>query len=144
VAVGLPPEQARAATRINLGGARGYVATVDVKELLSDVTLPAGLADHFSAGDDFARSIWASGREPDALTRELEPYSPQMGSTVRMLRLLGFLTAAPSALAPFVHAVVSRRPVDRVFALLLVRGGRWRPARDGRRGLRGEQSALGR
>ena len=105
----VPTGLAGRALRLDLDGARSFVALVDGDELANDCTLLAGIAECFNSASDVTLLIHAPGRSGDALERQLEPLLTRFGlDGPASPDLLGMVTpAAPGALAPLVHAVLT-------------------------------------
>ena len=113
VALGLvPPAVAGAAQPVTLDGARGFVVLVSAEEILTDPALLTGLGDHFSAADDVTFVVYDLGGEAAAFEAGLVPALSAAGlESEDAPDVLGLLApAAPQAVAPVVHAVLTRRP----------------------------------
>jgi hypothetical protein len=125
VGVGAVPAGLQVATRLRLDGARSFVALVDAGELAGDPALLAGLAARLGAADDVTLLVRASGLDAAALTELLEPLLASLGldgpDAPDMLALSE--PAGPAALAPHVHAVLTRGPVPVPLAHLPRAGG---------------------
>ena len=115
IAQGLVPAGLeREASPVRLDGSRVFVALIDTAEAVEDPELLAGLADVFSSVDEVTLVVRAGGRDGPRLAADLEPVLVRHGlSGPGSPDLLGLLEpAGPHALAPLVHAVLTRRPTD--------------------------------
>ena len=113
----MPAQLAGAAGPLGLHPARRFVALVEAGEVLQDPTILAELADTFGPGGELALLLRAPGWDPAALVGDLDPLLAEFGldgpDAPEMLALLD--AAAPSAVAPLIHAVLTRRAPDDAF-----------------------------
>jgi hypothetical protein len=107
----VPSVLAGPADTLNLDGARRFVALLDVGEVLDDPSLMVGLSDLFGARDEVTFLLRAPGWDREAVVRDLTDVLGEAGldgpDSPDMLVLLS--AAAPYAVAPLVHAVLTRR-----------------------------------
>jgi hypothetical protein len=121
IAAGLVPlPVAGGAQPVALDGARGFVTLVSAAEIIADPTLLAGLAEDFSAADDVTFVVHDLGGEPAALEAALVPALAAAGLDGEDAPdVLGLLAPASLfAVAPLVHAVLTRRPAHPALAHL--------------------------
>jgi hypothetical protein len=115
IALGLVPEQlAGPAAPLSIDGAKPVVVVIDAAELFADSTLIADLGDQFTAAGEVTFVLRAPGWSADALVRDAGALLAEHGldgpASPDVLALLD--AAAPAALAPHAHALLTRRDPD--------------------------------
>ena len=121
VALGaVPVGLAHGASPLRLDGLRTFVALSDASEVISDARLLADVAELFDASDEITLLIAAGGRDAGGLARDLEPALANLGlDGPGSPDIVGLVDPAGAhALAPRVHAVVTRLPVHPALAHL--------------------------
>lgn len=116
----VPPALAGPAPAVTLDGARACVALICAAEALADPELLAGIAQRFDARDDVTFLVYDLGGEPAAFEAALVPALAAAGlDGPDAPDVLGLLDPAGlGAVAPLVHAVLTRRPVHPALAHL--------------------------
>lgn len=112
VACGLVPAAlAGPANPIRLDDPRAFVVLLEAREIFDDPSLLGGLRSAFSAADDVTFLVRAPGWDVQELVGELSPVLSAAAldgpGAPDMLALVD--PAGPRALAPWVHAVLTRR-----------------------------------
>ncbi len=107
----VPPCLAGSASTVALDEAHAFVTLLEVAETLQDPKLLDGLAEHFGAQDDITLLLYAPGADPEGLVAALEPLLAASGldgpSSPDILALTDSI--GPGAIAPHVHATLTRR-----------------------------------
>jgi hypothetical protein len=108
----VPAVLAGLANPIRLDDPRAFVVLLDAREIVDDPSLFAGVRDAFWAADDVTFLLHAPGWDLEMLESDLAPVLSASGlagpGAPDLLALID--PAGPGALAPWVHAILTRRP----------------------------------